>query len=321
MKRAIMSWMCAGVFAFVVLSAVHNVYGQDKAGTGELLGDGSNFYTVAVFPFVERNASVKGMGGQVSDLVFAGLAGNPAIWLVEREEMQKILDESELNLSGVVGPNEAIQIGQLTGARIIVTGSIFVVNDKTYIVAKVIGTETSRVLGKSVSGTEGIDKLSEKLSESVSGVISEEGRKLVAQVKNKEDMLSGIKAAIGDKEKPVVFVKISESHIGQRTVDPAAETEIQLICKELGFTVTMNENEADVLIEGEGFSEFSTRRGNLISVKARLEVKAYDKSKKLLAADRQTDVQVGLSETITGKQALQEAAAKIAERLLPKICK
>jgi carbon monoxide dehydrogenase subunit G len=56
-------------------------------------------------------------------------------------------------------------------------------------------------------------------------------------------------------------------------------------------------------------------------VKVRLEVKALDKNGAVLAVDRQTDVQVGLAERVAGKQALQNAAAKIAERLLPKICK
>jgi hypothetical protein len=77
---------------------------------------------------------------------------------------------------------------------------------------------------------------------------------------------------------------------------------------------------AEVLLNGEGVSEFATRHGNLISVKARLEVKAVDASTgRVLAIDRQTTVQVDLTEQLAGKAALQEAAAEIAVRLLPKI--
>jgi curli production assembly/transport component CsgG len=283
--------------------------------------DDGKVYPIAIFPFSERNTSVKGMGNQVSDLLFAGLVENPNLWLVEREEMKKMLDEAELNLSGMVNPNQAIKIGQLTGAKIIVTGSVFKIKGKTYLVAKVIGTETSRVLGKSVKGNEDIDALAAKLSEEVSKLIVKDAQKLVAKVRTKKDIIADLKKVIGDKKKPTVYIKIIEEHIGQRTIDPAAQTEMQLICKELGFEVTENEGDADILIKGEGFSEFSTRRGNLISVKARLEIKALDKDDKVIAVDRQTDVQVGLAEQVTGKQALQEAAAKIAERMLPKICK
>jgi hypothetical protein len=78
----------------------------------------------------------------------------------------------------------------------------------------------------------------------------------------------------------------------------------------------------DVLIEGEGFSEFGLRRGNLVSVKARVEIKAIDrKSGEVLAIDRETAVEVDLTEQIAGKKALQNAAARIAERLLPKLVK
>ena len=73
-------------------------------------------------------------------------------------------------------------------------------------------------------------------------------------------------------------------------------------------------------ISGEGFSEFAVRRGNLVSVKARLEVTATDPdTDKLLATDRQVTVEVDLTEQIAGKNALQKAALEIAQRLLPKL--
>ncbi len=112
--------------------------------------------------------------------------------------------------------------------------------------------------------------------------------------------------------------------MGQITIDPAAETEIALFASESGFEVIDADKgagrKAEVLLAGEGVSEFATRHGNLISVKARLELKAVDAaSGRVLAIDRQTAVQVDLSEQLAGKAALQEAAAEIASRLLPKI--
>lgn len=307
------------VAAVMVCGIVLSARAQETA-VEEIIGDGT-VYPVAIFAFSERGQGVKGQGAQVSDLLFAGLVENPNLWLVEREEMKKMMDEAELNLSGMVNPNQAIQIGQLTGAKIIVTGSVFKVKEKTYLVAKVIGTETSRVLGKSVKGIENLDKLTEELAKEVSALILKDAKKLVAKVRTKKDLIADLKKAIGDKNKPKVYVSISEEHVGQRTIDPAAETEMQSICKDLGFAVTENQSDADIIIKGEGFSEFSTRRGNLISIKARLEIKAVDKEGNILAVDRQTDVQVGLAEQVTGKKALQEASAKIAERMLPKICK
>lgn len=138
-----------------------------------------------------------------------------------------------------------------------------------------------------------------------------------------EDRIAALKKQLGDAKRPVVAINVRERHVGQATIDPAAETELILFCKETGFDVldkTADAKKADVVMEGEGFSEFAMRHGNLVSVKARLEVKAVDRqTDKVIATDRQTAVVVDLTEQIAGKSALQKAAADIAERLLPKL--
>jgi hypothetical protein len=62
------------------------------------------------------------------------------------------------------------------------------------------------------------------------------------------------------------------------------------------------------------------RKGNLVSCKGRVEMKAIDKTTgNVLFIDRQTSVAVDLSEHLAGKTALQDAAAKLTERMLPKL--
>ncbi|MFA6566629.1 MAG: CsgG/HfaB family protein [Victivallales bacterium] len=278
-------------------------------------------YTVAVLPFTESGAGVAGMGEQVSDILFARLCVNPNVWMVERKELEKIFKEAELNYSGAVNPNQAIQLGQLTGAKILLTGSVFKVKDKTFLIAKVISTETSRVLGKSVDGMGALDALADKLAGQVNETITKDASNLMPQIREHKDIVADLKKSIGEAKKPKVYVKIEERHVGSVAVDPSAETEMQVICKELGFEVTTSENDAELVIKGEGFSEFAGRRGNLVSIKSRLEVKVLDKAGNVVAVDRQTTAEVDLAEQIAGKKSLQEASAKIAERILPKIVK
>ncbi|NQU09166.1 hypothetical protein HQ590_00120 [bacterium] len=60
------------------------------------------------------------------------------------------------------------------------------------------------------------------------------------------------------------------------------------------------------------------RKGNLVSCKARVELKLRSlPGGEVLAVDRQTSVAVDISEQMAAKTALQQAAAELAERLIP----
>jgi TolB-like protein len=283
--------------------------------------------TIALLPFQERGREAKDFGPKVTDLLFAKLVANPELFLVDRQDLEKILKESQLNLSGLVNPGQATTVGQLTGAKVLLSGSVIQVDNDLYLVAKLIGTETSRVLGASVKGrVDGaLDNLVEKLSVEIGKTVSESSKLLIAPPAKNEDYVAAMNKALGDRKRPVVYIDVTERHVGRTTIDPAAATEIALLCKKTGFKVIDSPEDkalADVVIKGEGFSEFAARHGELISVKARLEIKVVNRQTgELLASDRQTAVAVDLSEQIAGKTALADAAARIAERLLPQIAR
>lgn len=283
-------------------------------------------YPTAIFAFQERGADVKGLGTQVADLVFASLVTDPNMYLVDREDIQNILQEQELSVSGIVNPAEAVQVGQLTGAKLIVTGSVIQAGDKLVLVAKIIGTETSRVAGASIKGQidQDLDELTERLAANIVKEINANSAQLVPQVVPQSQRIAALQKQLGKGKRPVVKVSIEERHIGAATIDPAAETEMTLYLRELGFDVVDSKEagngDAEIAIVGEGFSEFTVRVGKLAPVKARVEIKAIDvKTGRVLVIDRQTAVAVDLNEQIAGKSALQSAAATIAERMIPKL--
>lgn len=285
-------------------------------------------HPMAILPFQERGSETKGLGAQISDLLFANLASKPEFYLVERELMKEVLTEQALNVSGLVNPETQTRIGQMTGAKILVTGTVLQVNDSMYLVAKVIGTETTRVLGASVKGhkNDDLDKLAQQLSEKVATTVSSRSADLVAKNRRRADRIAKLKKKLSKSDKPSILISISERHVGEATVDPASETELTQICKDVGFTVIDPErgdrSDAEIVITGEGFSEFAARHGDLTSVKARLELKITKRdSREIVAVGRRVDVAADLGENIAAKKALQQAAASLAAELLPKIVK
>jgi hypothetical protein len=282
--------------------------------------------SVAVFDFEESDDSVKGLGSKASALINVYLSAEPQIMTVERTELQKLLGEQELGLSGNVSAATAAKVGQLTGAKVIITGRIFTVGKELMMLGKVIGTENSRVYGEIVKGTSAssLDTMCQELAKKLGAVVDQKGETLVAKVPTHEERVAKLKEALKGKQLPVMHVKIAEQHYGGQIIDPAAETEFGLLLRETGFTLADAQSTAKVEIEltGEAFSEFGMRKGNLYSCKARVEIKALEKATgKILWTDRQTSVAMDIAERTAAKSALQNAAAQLAERVLPKLGK
>jgi hypothetical protein len=288
----------------------------------------ANVMTIAVFDFESKDEAVRDLGPKVASLINAQLSANPTVITVERAELEKALGEQELGLSGTIEPETAAKVGHLTGAKVLVTGRVFNVGRETMIVAKIIGTETSRVYGEVVRGTTGsasISDMSTDMAGRIAKLVADKADTLVAKVEKPEDLIGRLQPQVQDRKLPTVSITIAERHIGTSTIDPAAETEVGFILQKLGFAVTDKKDttaKADIEITGEAFSEFGMRKGNLVSCKGRVELKATDKATgRVLFIDRQTSVAVDLSEHLAGKTALQDAAAKLTERLLPKLIK
>ena len=282
-------------------------------------------YTVAVLDFECKLTGYEDLGTQVSSSLTAYLSKEEGLLTLERADLLKLLSEHELGLSGIVKPSTATVVGQISGAKVLVTGRVFVSGDDYMLVTKIIGTETSRVFGEVMKI--GVNKspveLTELLSSTVARIIRENGEDLLAKQETPDALIERLAKQLAGKELPTVSVSITETHASRRVIDPAAETEVVHLLRELGFTVVdpaLASEPAQIEIVGEALSEFATRRGNLISCQGRVELKAVERSSgKILTADRQTEMAVDLGELMAAKTALQHSASKLVERLITKI--
>ena len=282
--------------------------------------------TVAVFDFASPDDAVHDLGPKIATLINADLSAEPNLVMVERAELDKALGEQELGLSGTINPESAAKVGQLTGAKVLVTGRVFQVENNLVLVAKIIGTETSRVYGEVVNGkpSDAITDLAATLAKKIAVDVTQKSDTLIAEVPSLTNLVAQIKKQLDGKKLPLVSMKISEQHFGQHVIDPAAQTELLSLLQQCGFTVVdeNSTNRADVAITGEAFSEFGMQKGNLKSCRARIELTARSvASGDIISVDRQTSMAVDIAEHVAAKTALQNGADILAGRLLPKLTK
>lgn len=277
--------------------------------------------TIAVFDF-QSDESARELGPKFSALVAADLSSDARLITVERAELDKALGEQELALSGTISADTAAKVGHLTGAQVLVTGRMIKADRETLAVAKVISTDTSRVFGAKAAlpASGALADGAQTLATSIGDIVEKNAAVLVAKAESTEERIARIKAGLKPGARPTISVHIPEQHFGQPVIDPAAETELSYILQQCGFAIfdKGSTGRADFAIEGEAFSERALQKGNLISCKARVEVKLRNLGNgQVVAVDRQVSRAVDLAEHVAAKAALANAARELAERLVP----
>ena len=71
--------------------------------------------TVAILDFTANSPGSPDLGSQIGEALTAVLSGEPGLTLLDRTTLTRVLQEHELNLSGVVDTNQAIKIGKIVG--------------------------------------------------------------------------------------------------------------------------------------------------------------------------------------------------------------
>jgi hypothetical protein len=234
-----------------------------------------------------------------------------------------------------VAPEQAVKVGRLVGARVLVAGKVFAAGNETIMTAKLIGTETTRVEGVVVKeqGPADIPKMALKMADEVAQRLATAGAALVGEEKVATDPLPRLQATLRERQLPVVAVTIPERHLASAppVPDPAVETEVKHLLITCGFHVAdVRSNEltefarrvpelskenwprtldgVDVVIAGEALSGLGARIGNFATCSARAKINVIDRATgRVLMAERSTQRAADLSENLAAKEALAKA--------------
>ena len=282
--------------------------------------------TVAVYDFAGE-ADAASYVKKVTTLITVNLTTETNLVLVERAELTKALKEQAFGMSGMVNPDAAAKIGQITGAKVLVSGQVMKIGDNHLIVvADVIGTETGRLFADKVEGAaDNLLGLTDDLSRKIAQTISVEAGNLVAPAQETSaQRLDRIIKSIPGTNRPSVSIDI-RWYTGLDPHNSApAQSEFGTILLKAGFTVVdeKSDRKADIEITGVEHTSSPPHEGGLFSFQCVDEVKVQDR--------RTGAILAFVHEEATGTDASSSAAKQasrvnvidaVAEKVLPLLAK
>jgi tetratricopeptide (TPR) repeat protein len=105
---------------------------------------------------------------QIADLLASDLKGVQGLELIDRLSLDKVLHETELNLSGLVRAKDAIHVGKLLRADWFLLGTAMHGKESNGIVARIVDARTGIFRDTTVASA---DKASQKLAEELAGFV------------------------------------------------------------------------------------------------------------------------------------------------------
>ena len=123
MKKLLLSLICA----FITVLAV-------------------NAQTIAVLGFESDQFYLESKKGTMSDLLTDELVNIDGITILERSQIDKVLEEMDFQVSGYTDAKTAKTIGSMINADCIITGSVALFGEKLTVTARTIEVETAKIL-------------------------------------------------------------------------------------------------------------------------------------------------------------------------------
>jgi hypothetical protein len=107
------------VFLMVIMAAVYAGCSTIDVAVNQRIDVTKKLNKIVVFPFEIKNAH---WGDEFSDAITHHLFKTGRVEVVERQELEKILKEQKLSMTGLLDSDKTVKVGKLLGADVIVIG-------------------------------------------------------------------------------------------------------------------------------------------------------------------------------------------------------
>ena len=293
---------------------------------------------VAVFD-MEVLEGLKAQPGALTDQINVVLDALPKVTIVNRTEIKKVAAEHKMALTGLVDLSSAVKMGKFLNAQYIVVGRASKIGSNYYLVIKIVDVETT--VQTTVSAKSPAEGGAEALLKRLSPALRKRVRGLQKPVVTPEDKaLMKLRKAAEPLAGAVVLVHVTETHINRPLKDPAAQMGVANRLRSLGFEVVMvtdpqigwkgrllksgkyGRDRIDYLLEGEAVSAHAAEIHNLISCRARAELRLITlPGRTITVVEKGVAAKVDLVEALAAKAALEEAGIQATDAVVMRLVK
>jgi len=133
---------------------------KDQFSNAQIQEDAYKPY-IAVFPFEDANARTKQtkLGQTLTEMLITALIQTNRFNLMERVQLEKILEEQSLSQTGIIDTETAIEVGRLSGLEGVVMGSISQLKTSIEADARLIEVETGKALTAANAKVNSVDDI------------------------------------------------------------------------------------------------------------------------------------------------------------------
>jgi len=118
---------------------------------------GTNNVTIAILDFVNANEKRSVLGRYLVEQISNYFFQNSNLKIVERGQINRIMNEQNFNMSGSVSDETAVGIGRMLGATAVTLGTLTRMGNTISVNLKIVETETGSLLSSGSTTIQGTD--------------------------------------------------------------------------------------------------------------------------------------------------------------------
>lgn len=127
---------------------------------------------LAIIDFTKesQNPDHKNLEKIVPEWLTTFLVETQAFEVIERRELQKVLQEQNLGQTGIIEAESAAQVGEILGVNILITGTVISVGDTLEVTTRLVDAKNGAIIGAASVSVDDVDELRDQVKE-LAGII------------------------------------------------------------------------------------------------------------------------------------------------------